>query len=131
VTSDLTTVRAMLGANPAATQESPPSASALKPGGPVKSSRRVVRIVSEHIGQRESRAEFGHYASGLLRRAEALSSESAQDAGTPGFMAKFLVQTTPLIGNNRARNMRGRTAILPFLSRMSAGQAYLSVAIRG
>lgn len=89
MSSELTSVREIVGANAIAIQEE-----SLRPGPSIPALGALPSQSRSIIQTSKRRVEKASHASSFLWPASAVPIESAQDAGALGFMAKFLVQTT-------------------------------------
>jgi hypothetical protein len=93
VSSELTSVSAILGLHsiPAADKQASPSR--INAAGLSVRSRKSL-ISDQHFERSQTQADVSRQLHPLLSIVQDIPSESALDAGALGFMAKFLVQTT-------------------------------------
>jgi hypothetical protein len=93
VSSELTSVSAILGLNSILAADNQASASRINvAGSSVRSRKNSIR--DQHFERNETQAFAFRQSHPLLPYLQAIPTESALDAGALGFMAKFLVQTT-------------------------------------
>jgi len=93
VSSELTSVSAILGLNSIPAGDKQASASRIKAAGSSVRSRKSL-IGDQHFERSQTQAVVSRQLHPLLSIVQAIPTESALDAGALGFMAKFLVQTT-------------------------------------
>jgi hypothetical protein len=128
VSSELTSVSAILGLNSISAADKRASASRINAAGSsVRSRKNSIR--DQHFERNQTQA-VARQSHPLLSIVQAIPTESALDAGALGFMAKFLVQTTLPHSEQTGTQYVRTTAISPSASRMSAGPACLTAAIR-
>jgi len=93
VSSELTSVSAILGLNSTLAADKQASASRINvAGSSVRSRKNSIR--DQHFERNQTQAAVFRQLHPLLSIVQAIPTESALDAGALGFMAKFLVQTT-------------------------------------
>jgi hypothetical protein len=93
VSSELTSVSAILGLHSIPAADKQASSSRIKAAGSSVRSRKSL-IGDQPFEQTQTRAVAFRQLHPLLSIVQAIPTESALDAGALGFMAKFLVQTT-------------------------------------
>jgi hypothetical protein len=93
VSSELTSVSAILGLNSTLAADKQASASRIKAAGSSVRSRKSL-IGDQHFERNQTQAVAFRQSHPLLPFLQSIPTESALDAGALGFMAKFLVQTT-------------------------------------
>ena len=93
MSSELTSVSAILGLNSTLAADKQASASRINvAGSSVRSRKNSIR--DQHFERNQTQAVAFRQSHPLLPFLQAIPTESALDAGALGFMAKFLVQTT-------------------------------------
>ena len=93
MSSELTSVSAILGLNSTLAADKQASASRINvAGSSVRSRKNSIR--DQHFERNQTQTAVFRQLHPLLSIVQAIPTESALDAGALGFMAKFLVQTT-------------------------------------